>query len=43
MIQRIVENFEATGPERMRIEMQRMVAAEPFHLDGNPDELLKLK
>lgn len=33
-------DFEATGPERMRIEMQRMVAAEPFHLDGNPDELL---
>lgn len=33
-------DFEATGPEYKRVEMQKMVRAEPFHLDGNPDELL---
>lgn len=33
-------DFEATGHEYKRVEMQKMVRAEPFHLDGNPDELL---
>ena len=33
-------DFENTGPERKRVEMQKMVKAEPFLLDGNPDELM---
>ena len=28
-------DFENTGPERKRVEMQKMVKAEPFLLDGN--------
>lgn len=33
-------DFENTGPERKRVEMQKMVRAEPFHLNGHPDELM---
>ena len=33
-------DFENTGPERKRVEMQKMVKAEPFLLDGNPNELM---
>lgn len=33
-------DFEATGPERKRTEMQKLVRVEPFHLDGHPDELM---
>lgn len=33
-------DLEATGPERNRLEMQKLVKLEPFHLDGNPDELM---
>ena len=33
-------DLEATGPERDRLEMQKLVKLEPFHLDGHPDELM---
>lgn len=33
-------DFEITGPERTRVDLQHMVNAEAFHLDGHLDELM---